>query len=76
MYSEELMSLDDLLNADNSFLNIRIDIYKTVFAKDERKEKFAEIDQEILNIKSKVGSYQKNATSKQELTLLTTFNEN
>ncbi len=32
------------MNADASFLNIRVNIYKTVFAKDEREEKFVEVD--------------------------------
>ena len=39
MYDDNLVSLEQLLNADNNFLNIRINIYKTVFAKDERKDK-------------------------------------
>ena len=76
MYTERLMSLDGLLNADNSFLNIRIDIYKTVFAKDERKDKFAEIDPEIANIKSKLAAYDKNATSDHEHALVSIFNSN
>lgn len=76
MYTERLISLDGLLNADNSFLNIRIDIYKTVFAKDERRDKFAEIDQEITNIKSKLDAYAKNATSDREHALVSAFNSN
>jgi len=76
MYSERLLALEGLMNADASFLNIRVDIYKTVFAKNEREEKFAEVDQEIANIKTKVAAYQKNATSEEEQKLLTTFNSN
>lgn len=76
MYDDNLVSLDQLLNADNSFLNIRINIYKTVFAKDERNDKFAEIDQEILNIKSKLGAYRVNASSDEEHALLKEFDTN
>lgn len=76
MYDERLMSLDGLLNADNSFLNIRINIYKTVWAKDERTDKFAEIDDEIANIRGRLGAYEKNATSDEERSLIKQFNEN
>ncbi|MDD1730197.1 MAG: MCP four helix bundle domain-containing protein, partial [Methanospirillum sp.] len=76
MYSERLIALDGLMNADASFLNIRVNIYKTVFAKDERIDKFAEVDTEIANIKNKVAAYQKNATSEDEQKLITTFNTN
>ncbi|PKL59504.1 MAG: hypothetical protein CVV33_07485, partial [Methanomicrobiales archaeon HGW-Methanomicrobiales-4] len=62
MYDDRLMALDVLLNADSSFLNIRVNIYKTIFAKDEQTDKFVEIDQEIKNIKNKLGTYQANAT--------------
>ncbi len=76
MYSDRLMALEGLMNADASFLNIRVNIYKTVFAKDEREEKFVEVDQEIANIRTKVAAYQKNATSEEEQKLLATFNSN
>ena len=76
MYDDNLVSLDQLLNADNSFLNIRINIYKTVFAKDERADKFVEIDQEILNIKGKIDMYRANASSPDELALLSEFDKN
>ncbi len=76
MYSERLMALDGLLNADNSFLNIRINIYKTVFAKDERKDKFAEIDDEISNIKAKLSAYDASATTDREDTLVKEFMTN
>ncbi len=76
MYSERVMALEGLMNADASFLNIRVNIYKTVFAKDEREDKFIEVDQEIANIKAKLAAYQKNATSEEEKKLLATFNSN
>ncbi|PWR74292.1 HAMP domain-containing methyl-accepting chemotaxis protein [Methanospirillum lacunae] len=76
MYSERLVALDGLMNADTSFLNIRVNIYKTVFANDERIEKFAEVDAEVANIKDKIAAYQKNATTEKELNLLSTFNTN
>jgi len=76
MYSERVMALEGLMNADASFLNIRVNIYKTVFAKDEREDKFIEVDQEIANIKAKLAAYQKNATSEEEQKLLATFNSN
>jgi len=76
MYSERLMALDDLMNTDSSFLNIRLNIYKTVFAKDERTEKFAEIESEIANIKTKMSTYQKYAFHEEEIRDLTTFNTN
>ena len=76
MYDDNLVSLDQLLTADNSFLNIRINIYKTVFAKDERVDKFAEIDQEIANIKDKVNLYRVRATSQEEQANLEKFDTN
>ena len=76
MYDERLMALDGLLNADASFLNIRVNLYKVVWAKDEREEKFTEIDSEISNIKGRLDAYQKNATSEQEFTLIKNFNTN
>mgnify|MGYP003747982065 CR=1 FL=1 len=76
MYDDNLVSLDQLLNADNSFLNIRINVYKTVFAKDERKDKFEEIDAEIKNIKEKLQSYQSKPLSPEEVTLIDEFNKN
>lgn len=76
MYNERLMSLDGLLNADASFLNIRVNLYKVVWAKDERKDKFAEIDQEIANIKGRIAAYEKNATSEEEFRLIKQFNTN
>lgn len=76
MYDDNLVSLDQLLTADNSFLNIRINIYKTVFAKDERTDKFAEIDDEIENIKAKVDQYREKAISSEETTLLKEFDTN
>lgn len=76
MYSERLVALEGLLNADNSFLNIRINIYKTVFAKDERKDKFEEIDREIANIKEKITNYGEKATTDQERLLVNTFMTN
>jgi methyl-accepting chemotaxis protein len=76
MYDDKLVSLDQLLNADNSFLNIRINIYKTVFAKDERKDKFVEIDQEIRNINDKLNQYRVNASSDRETALLNEFDNN
>ncbi len=76
MYDDNLVSLDELLNADNSFLNIRINIYKTVFAKDERKDKFAEIDDEIKNIKSKLKAYQSKSLTPEETAYIEEFNKN
>lgn len=76
MYDDNLVSLDQLLNADNSFLNIRINIYKVVFAKDERTDKFAEIDDEIVNIKSKLEAYQSQSLSPEESALVGEFNKN
>lgn len=76
MYDENLVSLDQLLNADNSFLNIRINIYKTVFAKDERKDKFEEIDAEIENILGKLKTYRSESRSDEEIALLDEFDSN
>ncbi|ABD40435.1 methyl-accepting chemotaxis sensory transducer [Methanospirillum hungatei JF-1] len=76
MYDDNLVSLEQLLNADNSFLNIRINIYKTVFAKDERKDKFAEIDDEIINIKSKIEAYKSQSLSLEESALIEEFERN
>lgn len=76
MYDDNLVALDQLLTADNSFLNIRINAYKTVFAKDERKDKFEEIDNEIVNIKEKLDLYRQKAYSEQEIALLKEFDTN
>ena len=74
MYDERLMALDDLLNADNSFLNIRINIYKTVWAADERSDKFAEIDDEIKNIRTRIDTYAVNASDRVEKEQIQEFN--
>ena len=76
MYDQNLMSLDHLLSADTSFLNIRVDIYKTVFAVDERKDKFEEINQKIVNIKSQLDTYRKTTSTPTETALLKQFDDN
>lgn len=76
MYNENLMKLDYLTNADASFLNMRVNTYKLVWATDEAAEKLPESAAELSNIQAQINLYKTKTLSAEEQEQLRIFDEN
>jgi len=76
MYDENLQKLDALTSADASFLNMRVNTYKLVWATDEAAEKLPESAAELQNIQDKIQDYKSLTLSEDEKVQLAIFDEN
>jgi len=76
MYDENLQKLNELTSADASFLNMRVNTYKLVWAQDEVAEKIPESAGELTNIRSQIDSYKLRTLSAEEKTQLAIFDKN
>ena len=76
MYNENLMKLDYLTSADASFLNMRVNTYKLVWATDETAEKIPESAEELKNIRAQIDLYKSKSLSDDEQAQIAIFDEN
>ncbi|NMB77854.1 MAG: methyl-accepting chemotaxis protein [Methanomicrobiales archaeon] len=76
MYNENLMKLDYLTSADASFLNMRVNTYKLVWAQDEAAEKLPESAEELKNIEARIQLYKTKSLSAEEKEQLAVFDRN
>ncbi len=76
MYDENLQKLDALTSADASFLNMRVNTYKLVWAQDEIPEKIPESAAELENIQSQINHYKTLGLTDEEKAQLAIFDKN
>ena len=76
MYDKNLQKLDALTSADASFLNMRVNTYKLVWAQDEIPEKIPESAAELANIQAQINQYKTLGLTEEERAQLTIFDNN